>query len=173
MAVLFFPCANQALVFPNAASVIFRSRDNRVALVVKGAGKDLVLVTLTRVRTQALNFIATFGRPKPARLVTTGRDDLVALRVKRDLTNFVLVTLQDGRARPRENVVDSRHAICTCSCQLVTRLVETGVEHFIVVTAELFDALAGADVPQARRPVNAARQAIVTSEVELAARQLS
>lgn len=93
MAVLLFPCANQALVFPNAASVIFGSRNNRVTLVIKGAGKDLILVTLTWVRTQALNFISSLGRPKPACLVTTRRDDLVALRVKRDLTNFVLVTL--------------------------------------------------------------------------------
>ena len=39
------------------------------------------------------------------------------------------------------------------------------------MAAELFDALACSYVPEASRPVYASRQAVVSSEVELAARE--
>ena len=82
------------------------------------------------------------------------------------------MALQNCRAGASEHVVDASHSIGTCSSQFVAGTVEAGVEDFIVVAAELFDALAGAHVPQARRPVNRTGQAVIASEVELAAGEL-
>ena len=83
------------------------------------------------------------------------------------------MTLEDRRAGASEYVVDSGHAISTRSSQLVACLIEASVEHLIVVAAELFDTLTGTDIPETRRSVNTARQAVISSEIELAARQLS
>ena len=79
------------------------------------------------------------------------------------------MALQNGRASSREDIVDSRHAIGASRRQLVSSLVEAGVEDFIVVPAELLDALARADVPKTRRSIDGPGEAIVTCEVELTA----
>lgn len=52
---------------------------------------------------------------------------------------------------------------------MISSGVETGVEHFIVVPSERFDALTTGHVPQPCRPINTPRQHVVTREVELAA----
>ena len=126
-------------------------------------------MALARVGPQTLDFVTGVRRPDSACLVTARGDDLVSLRVERDLTDFILVALQDGRARASEDVVDASHAICTRRRKLVARAVKASVEHFVVVPAELLDALSRANIPQARRPVNRPGHAIVTREIELAA----
>ena len=138
---------NDIHIFPNAAGIILRSRDNRIALVVEGAGEDFVFVAFSWVCAEALNFVAGLGGPQSARLVAARRDNLVSLRVKRDFTDFILMALQNGRAGASEHVVDASHSIGTCSSQFVAGTVEAGVEDFVIVAAELFDALAGAHVP--------------------------
>lgn len=50
---LLIPSLHDCLVFPDAAGVVLRTSDDRVTLVVKGARKDLVLVTV-----QSLKLIA-------------------------------------------------------------------------------------------------------------------
>ena len=40
------------------------------------------------------------------------------------------------------------------------------------MSTELFNALAGSDIPKTRRSIDRTRQAVVASEIELAARQL-
>ena len=82
------------------------------------------------------------------------------------------MSLQNGRASPREDVVDSRHTVGTCSRQLVASLVEAGIKHLIVVPTELFNALTGSHVPKTRCSVDGACQAIIASEIELAAGEL-
>ena len=79
------------------------------------------------------------------------------------------MTLEDCGAGTSEDIVNSRHAIRTSCREFIARLVETGIEHFVVVAAELFNALPSSDIPQTRRPVDAASQAVVAREVELAA----
>ena len=152
----FLPRANQSLVFPDTAGVIFGARNDCVSLVVEGAREDFIFVTLAWVRSETLYFISSLRGPKSACFVRAGRNDLVSLRVKRDFTNFVLVSLQNGRACAREHVVDSRHTICTRRRQLVASLVEAGVEHLVVVSTEFFNALARSDVPKTRRSINRA-----------------
>ena len=83
------------------------------------------------------------------------------------------MALKNRRAGASENIVDSGHTIRARRSQLVARLIEASVEHLIIVTAELLDALTGTDIPETRCSVNTARQAIISSEIELAARQLS
>ena len=168
----FLPCADQSLVFPDSAGVIFGARNDCVTLVVEGAGEDFIFVALARIRTETLYLISALRRPQSARFVRRGRDDLVSLWIKRDFTNFVLVSLQNGRACAREHVVDSRHTIRACRRQLVASLVEAGVEYLVVVSAEFFNALAGSDVPKTRRSINGASEAVVASEIELAAGEL-
>ena len=82
------------------------------------------------------------------------------------------MALKDGCAGAREDIVDTRHTICTGCRQFVPRAVEAGVEDFVVVPAELLNALARADIPQARSPIDRARQAVIPREVELTAREL-
>ena len=89
----FLPRANQSLVFPDTAGVIFGARNDCVSLVVEGAREDFVFVTFTWVCTQALDFITGISGPQTARLVATRRDDLVSLWIKRDFTDFILVAL--------------------------------------------------------------------------------
>ena len=83
------------------------------------------------------------------------------------------MALQYCRARPRKHIVDSRHAVCTGCCELVARLVEAGIEHLVIVTTELLDTLPSANIPQARCPVNATCQAVVSCEIELPTGKLS
>lgn len=168
----FLPCADQSLVFPDTAGVIFGARNDCVSLVVEGARENFIFVTFARVRSETLNFVSCLSRPKSACFVRTGSDDLVSLWVKRDFTNFVFVSLQYGRACAREHVVDSCHTVGTRSRQLVASLVEAGIEHFIVVSTEFFDALTGSNVPKTRCSINRASQAVVACEVELAAGEL-
>ena len=130
-------------------------------------------MALRWVSTQALDLVARISRPNPASLVATRRDHLVALRIERDLADFVFVPLQNRGARPREHIVNSSHTIGASSRQFVASAVKAGVEHFVRVSAELFNALTGASVPQTRRPVNTACQTVVTSEVKLTAGELS
>ena len=54
----FLPRADQSLVFPDTAGVIFGARNDCITLVVEGAGEYLVFVTFARVRSKALNFIS-------------------------------------------------------------------------------------------------------------------
>ena len=65
---------------PNAARVVLRPSDDRVALVVERARKNLVLVPVQR-----LQLIPGLRGPHFARLVTRRRDYLVALGVELDL----------------------------------------------------------------------------------------
>ena len=159
-------------IFPNAARIVLRTRDNRIALIVESAAENFIFVAFARVGTEALDFIAGLRRPDAASLVATRRDNLVSLRVKRDFTDFILMALKDGRAGAGEDVVDARHSICAGCRQFVARAVEAGVEDFVVVPAELLNALARADIPEARRPIDRTRQAVVPREVKLAAREL-
>ena len=82
------------------------------------------------------------------------------------------MTLEDSRAGTSEDIVDSGHAICTRCSQLVACLIEASIEHFVVVSAELLNALTSTDIPKTRCTINTACQAIVSSEIELSARQL-
>lgn len=126
-------------------------------------------MTLARVGAEALQLRTCLSRPDTASLVVTRRDHLVALRVKTDLTDLGLVPLENGGAGSSEDIVDAGHTVGTGGGQLVACLVEAGIEHLVVVAAELFDALACAHVPKTRRPVYAASEAVVTSEVKLTA----
>ena len=126
-------------------------------------------MTLSRVCSKTLNLVSSLSRPNPASLVATGRDYFVSLGVKRDLTNFVLMTLQDGCAGTSEHVVDTGHTVSTSCRQFVARLVEACIKDFIVVTTELFNALARAHVPKTCSSINATSQAVVSCEVELTA----
>ena len=72
-------------------------------------------MTLTRFVSKGLDAVAGLRRPNPAGLVTTGGDDFVALWVERDLTDFIFVSLKDACACPSEDVINSRHTVCT-SC---------------------------------------------------------
>ena len=82
------------------------------------------------------------------------------------------MALEDGRACTSEHVVDTSASISTGGGELVSCLVKAGVENFVVVTTEFFDALASANVPKPRCPIDTAGQAIITSKVELAAGEL-
>ena len=53
----------EPLVLPNAASIIFGTRDDRIALVVECAGENFVFVTFSWVGSKALNLIASLGAP--------------------------------------------------------------------------------------------------------------
>ena len=75
-------------VLPDPACIIFGPCDDGVALVVEGAGKDLVLVAIKHLKLGAV-----LDRPNSARLVAARRDDLVALWVEFNYVHFVLVTL--------------------------------------------------------------------------------
>ena len=169
---LVLPGLNQLLVLPDAAGVVFRASDNRVAFVVESAREDFVLVTLAWICTQTLKLGTIFSGPYTARLVATCRHYLVTLRVKRDLTDLILMALKDRGARSREDIVDSSHSICTCRGKLISRLVKACVEHFISVTAELFYQLATTHVPQSSCSIDRAGDAVVASEVELSTTQL-
>jgi hypothetical protein len=107
--------ANEAVVFPDAACIVFGTSDDGVAIVVKCAGENFVFVALPWVGSQALNFCACLRRPDTARLVATRRDYLISLRVKGDFTDFIFVALQDGCAGSSEYVVDACHAVSTRS----------------------------------------------------------
>ena len=85
--------------------------------------------------------------PHSASLITTGRDDLIALRIELDLRYLILVTLEKRSAGTCEYIIDPSQTVCGSSRQLVTRVVESGVQHLIVVSLECFYALAGGDVP--------------------------
>ena len=82
------PRLHNLLVFPDAARVVLRACNDSVTLVVKGARKDFVFVTVQR-----LQLVTCVARPNLARLVTARRDDLVALWVELNLRNFVFVAL--------------------------------------------------------------------------------
>ena len=69
-------------IFPDAARIVLRTRDNRIALIVESTAENFIFVTFARVCTEALDFITGLGRPDSASLVATRRDDLVSLRVK-------------------------------------------------------------------------------------------
>ena len=159
----------ESLVFPNAARIIFRARNDRISFIVECARENFVFVTFTRICSKALNLITGFCAPKSASLVAGGSDDLISLWVKLDFTDFVLVTLKDGGACSCEYIVDSRHAISTCCRQLITCLVEASIENFVSVTAELFNALASANILEASSSVDTSGEAVVSGEVKLAA----
>ena len=159
----------EPLVLPNAASIIFGTSDDSIALVVECARENFVFVTFSWVGSEALNLIAGLSAPQSAGLVARCSNNLVALRIKLDLTDFVLVALQDCRACSCKDIVNSGHTICTCCRQLITCLVKASVKHFVSVTTELFDALSSADIPKAGRSVDASGEAVVASEVKLAA----
>ena len=82
------------------------------------------------------------------------------------------MALQDSGTCASEDVVNTSHTICTGRCKLVTSLIETGVKNFICVTSEFFNAGTAANVPQTRRSVDTAGEAVVAGEVELAAGEL-
>ena len=159
----------EPLVLPNAASIIFGTRNDRISFVVECARENFVFVTFSWVGSEALNFIAGLSAPQSASLVARCSNNLVALRIKLDLTDFVLVALQDGSACSCKDIVNSGHTICTCCSQLISCLVEASIKHFVGVTTELFDALSSADIPQASCSVDASGEAVVASEVKLAA----
>ena len=80
--VLFLPGANEALIFPDAAGVIFRTCNDRVTLIVERTRENFILVPLVWVCSQALNLVSGLRGPKSARLVAARRNDLVTLRVE-------------------------------------------------------------------------------------------
>ena len=80
------------------------------------------------------------------------------------------MTLEDRRASTSEHIVDSGHTISTCCSQLVACLIEASIEYLIVVSSELLDALTSTNIPETSCTINTARQAIVSSEIELTAR---
>ena len=49
--------ADKVLVFPDSASVIFRSSNDGVALVIESAGEDFVFVTFAGICTKTLNLV--------------------------------------------------------------------------------------------------------------------
>ena len=56
--ILLLPLADKAFLLPDAAGVVLRSRDNRVALVVERARENFVFVALSWVSAQALQLCA-------------------------------------------------------------------------------------------------------------------
>lgn len=99
--------------------------------------------------------------------------DLVSLGVELNLADLVLVALQQGRARAREYVIYARNSVCRSGGQFVSGTIKSGVKHFILVPAESLYTLTTADVPQLAGTVDAARQAIVASKIELSARKFA
>jgi hypothetical protein len=51
-----FSWANETLVFPDTACIVFRACNDCIALVVKGARENFVFMALARVGSKALNF---------------------------------------------------------------------------------------------------------------------
>lgn len=122
---------------------------------------------------QHLLLVSGVHRPQPASLVARRRDNLSALGVEAHLRDFSLVTLQDGRARSREHIVNSSETVSTCGGELVASAVETRIQDLVVVAPESLDALSTSNIPKFARAVNRAGNAIVASEVKLRARQLA
>ena len=137
----------KSLVFPDAAGIIFGARDDGVTLVVERTREDFVFVTLAWVGSEALDLVARLGAPQAACLVTRSGDDLVALWVELDFTDFILVALEDSRASAGKDIVNTRHSVGTRRRQLVTCLIETGIQYLIGVPSEFFDAGACTYVP--------------------------
>ena len=79
---LVLPRSNKFLILPNAAGVVFGACDDRVAFIIEGTSEYLIFVTLARIRTEALQLIASLCRPDAARLVATCGHYLIALRVE-------------------------------------------------------------------------------------------
>ena len=86
---LFFPGPNNLFVFPNAASIVLRASNYRIALVVERAGEDIVFVSLQHLQLQPC-----VGLPYSACFVHTCGDDLVALRIELNFGDLVLMPLQ-------------------------------------------------------------------------------
>lgn len=76
-------------------------------------------MTFTRLSTERLNAVARLSGPDPACLVATCRDDFVTLGIERNFTDLILVTLEDTCTSTSKDVVNSRHSVCTRSCQLI------------------------------------------------------
>lgn len=58
------------IIFPDSTCVIFGASDDRVSLIVEGAGKNLVAMPF-----QYLQALPCLNTPKAARAVTRGRDN--------------------------------------------------------------------------------------------------
>jgi hypothetical protein len=74
------------LVPPDAAGVILGASDDGIALVIEGAGKDLVRMPL-----QLLQKLSSFAVPESGDLVEAGSEDLGALGVEGDLGDVLVV----------------------------------------------------------------------------------
>ena len=111
---------HHCLVPPDAASVILRARDYRIAGVIKGTRKYIILVTV-----QYLLLHARVSVPHSARLITARRDDLVALRVELDFRYLIFVPLQQSSASSCENVINPCKTVSRGCGQFVTSAVES------------------------------------------------
>ena len=80
LSVLFFPSPYNLFVFPNSARVVLGASNYRVALVVEGAGENIVFVSL-----EHLKLGTGVSLPYSAGLVDTSRDDFVTLWVELNL----------------------------------------------------------------------------------------
>lgn len=105
---LILPSLNYLCVFPYAAGVVLRSRDDRVAFVVKSARENFVFVAI-----QYLQLVSRVSGPDPACLVAARCDDLVSLRIELNFTDFIFMALQKRYAGSREDIIDARQTVCT------------------------------------------------------------
>merc|ERR1712091_355171 len=87
---------------PNAASVVFGARDDKIAFVVEGTAKDLVRVPLEHLRAGACLRV-----PQPRGLIAAGRDHAGGLRVEAHPGDLSLVALQHVHALARAGAVDA------------------------------------------------------------------
>jgi hypothetical protein len=75
-------------VFPNPASVIFRSSNYGISLIVECTRENFIFMAIKH-----LNLGSRISVPDSASLVATSRDDFVSLWVELNLRYFVFVTL--------------------------------------------------------------------------------
>lgn len=76
-------------IFPNSASIIFRTSNNSISFIIKSTTKYFILMTFKH-----LYFISSINRPNSACFITTSSYNFITLWIKLDLGNFILVTLK-------------------------------------------------------------------------------
>lgn len=79
--------------------------------------------------------------PHSASLITTGRDDLIALWVELNFRYLIFMTLEKCSASACEYIIDPGEAISGSRRELVSCVIESRIQHLIIVPFEGFYAL--------------------------------
>ena len=85
--------------------------------------------------------------PHSASLITTGRNDLIALWVELNFRYLIFVTLKKCSASAREYIIDPGKTISRSGGEFVSCIIESSIQHLVIVPFEGFYALAGGNVP--------------------------